>query len=130
MVMVNEIGCHSGVEYKMGLRGSATSVLNFGDNGACRDELLGPEQKGIVVMFHMMNEQRLLVELQGLSQGSAAYLHALDFARERKQGGTFESKSFEIMDAIVARVFQKLPAFPRMIFPPGECMKSMKSLLT
>jgi len=89
----NDLVC-SGVEHKMGLRGSTTAVLNFGDNGACRGELLGPEQKGIVVMFHMMNEQRLLVGLQGLSQGSAAYLHALDFARERKQGGKFGTKSF------------------------------------
>jgi alkylation response protein AidB-like acyl-CoA dehydrogenase len=90
----NDISC-SGIEHKMGIHGSATCVLNFGDNGACRGELLGPEHKGIVVMFHMMNEQRVLVGLQGLALASTAYLHALDFARERKQGNQFGSKSFE-----------------------------------
>jgi alkylation response protein AidB-like acyl-CoA dehydrogenase len=89
----NDLTC-SGVEHKMGIHGSPTSVLNFGDNGMCRGELLGPEQKGIVVMFHMMNEQRVLVGLQGQALGSTAYLHALDFARERKQGGKFGSKDF------------------------------------
>ncbi len=89
----NDLVC-SGVEHKMGIHGSPTSVLNFGDNGACRGELLGPEQKGIVVMFHMMNEQRVLVGLQGQALGSAAYLHALDFARERKQGGAFGTRDF------------------------------------
>jgi alkylation response protein AidB-like acyl-CoA dehydrogenase len=90
----NDINC-SGVEHKMGIRGSATCVLNFGDNGACHGELLGPEQKGIVVMFHMMNEQRILVGLQGLALASTAYLHALDFARERKQGSQFGTRNPE-----------------------------------
>jgi len=90
----NDISC-GGVEHKMGIRGSSTAVLNFGDNGACQGELLGPEQKGIVVMFHMMNEQRVLVGLQALALASTAYLHALDFARERKQGNQFGTKNFE-----------------------------------
>lgn len=88
---LNDLTC-AGVEHKMGIHGSPTSVLNFGDNGMCKGELLGPEQKGIVVMFRMMNEQRVLVGLQGQSLGSTAYLHALDFARERRQGGRFGSK--------------------------------------
>jgi alkylation response protein AidB-like acyl-CoA dehydrogenase len=90
----NDVNC-SGIEHKMGIRGSATCVLNFGDNGACRGELLGPEHKGIVVMFHMMNEQRILVGLQSLALASTAYLHALDFARERKQGSQFGTRNPE-----------------------------------
>jgi hypothetical protein len=81
----NDVFC-PGIEHKMGQKGSATSVLAFGDNGNCIGELLGEERNGIVTMFNMMNEQRLLVGMQGLAQGSAAYLHALSFARERKQG--------------------------------------------
>lgn len=81
----NDVAC-PGIEHKMGQKGSATCVLAFGDNGDCIGELLGTEQNGIVTMFNMMNEQRLLVGLQGLAQGSAAYLHALNFARERRQG--------------------------------------------
>ena len=81
----NDVFC-PGIEHKMGQKGSATCVLAFGDNGNCIGELLGEERNGIVTMFNMMNEQRLLVGMQGLAQGSAAYLHALSFARERKQG--------------------------------------------
>jgi len=90
----NDVNC-SGIEHKMGIHGSSTSVLNFGDNGACHGELLGAEQRGIVVMFHMMNEQRILVGLQSLALASAAYLHALDFARERKQGSQFGTRDPE-----------------------------------
>ncbi|MEA4926452.1 MAG: acyl-CoA dehydrogenase [Syntrophomonadaceae bacterium] len=81
----NDVFC-PGIEHKMGQKGSATCVLAFGDNGNCIGEILGGEQNGITTMFNMMNEQRLLVGMQGLSQGSAAYLNALNFARERKQG--------------------------------------------
>ncbi len=84
----NDICC-SGIEHKMGMKGSATAVLNFGDNNNCTAELLGPERKGIQVMFHMMNEQRILVGMQGMAQAGTAYLHALHFALERKQGTAF-----------------------------------------
>ena len=87
----NDIVC-SGIEHKMGMKGSATAVLNFGDNGRCIAELLGPGRKGINVMFHMMNEQRILVGMQGMAQAGTAYLHALNFAMERKQGSAFGSR--------------------------------------
>jgi hypothetical protein len=90
----NDIKC-SGIEHKMGMKGSSTCVLNYGDNSQCIGELLGPERKGIVVMFNMMNEQRTLVGLQGLAQGSTAYLHALEYAAERKQGAKLREKSAE-----------------------------------
>jgi alkylation response protein AidB-like acyl-CoA dehydrogenase len=90
----NDIHC-SGIEHKMGMKGSATAVLNFGDNGHCIAELLGPERKGIQVMFHMMNEQRILVGMQAMAQAGTAYLHALYFAKERKQGTAFGSAGTE-----------------------------------
>ncbi|MFZ1036529.1 MAG: acyl-CoA dehydrogenase [Smithella sp.] len=90
----NDIHC-SGIEHKMGMKGSATAVLNFGDNGHCIAELLGPQRKGIQVMFHMMNEQRILVGMQGMAQAGTAYLHALNFAKERKQGAAFGTRSAE-----------------------------------
>ncbi|MHB8076708.1 acyl-CoA dehydrogenase [Desulfosporosinus fructosivorans] len=90
----NDVTC-VGIEHKMGMRGSATSVLAFGDNGNCVGELLGQERNGIVTMFNMMNEQRLLVGLQGLAQGSTAYLHALNYARERSQGLGLGKKGFD-----------------------------------
>ncbi len=78
------------IEEKMGLHGSATCAINFGDNNDCYAELLGQERQGMKVMFQMMNEARIGVGLQGLSSGSIAYLHALQYARERLQGSTLQ----------------------------------------
>lgn len=77
-----------GIEHKMGIKGSATCLLNFGDNGNCIGELLGEENQGMKIMFQMMNEARIGVGLQGLGTASAAYLHALAYARERRQGAS------------------------------------------
>ena len=78
---------HTGnVEHKMGLKGNATCTLNFGDEGKCVGELLGKEREGMKVMFHMMNEARLEVGMQGLGHASAAYEHAVQYAKERIQG--------------------------------------------
>ncbi len=75
-----------GIEHKMGIKGSATATLNFGENGSCIGELLGEEREGIKVMFQMMNEARLGTGMQGLDLGSAAFEHAVAYARERVQG--------------------------------------------
>ena len=81
----NDIVC-TGVEEKMGLHGSPTCSMSLGSRGNCRGFLLGEENRGMQVMFHMMNEARLDVGFQGLMHGSAAYLYALDYARQRRQG--------------------------------------------
>jgi len=81
----NHVAC-MGIEHKMGLHGLATCTIAYGEGGKCIGYLLGERGKGIVEMFNMMNEQRLLVGLQGLSYSSSAFLHALDYARNRKQG--------------------------------------------
>ncbi len=73
-------------EKKLGLHGSATCALNFGDRDDCVGYLLGEEHSGMAIMFTMMNEARLAVGLQGLAQASGAYMHALRYARERVQG--------------------------------------------
>ncbi len=118
----NDINC-AGIEHKMGFKGSATCVMNYGDNGECRAELLGPAGKGIIVMFHMMNEQRILVGTQGLAQGSTAYLHAIKFARERQQGAEFGSKSFESVPII------KHPDVRRNLLWMKAYTEGMRSLL-
>jgi alkylation response protein AidB-like acyl-CoA dehydrogenase len=75
------------IEHKMGINGSATCVLNFGENDACVGELVGTEENsGMSQMFRLMNGARIGVALQGLGIASSAYLNALDYARERKQG--------------------------------------------
>jgi hypothetical protein len=81
----NDVHC-TGIEHKMGLKGSATCSMSFGDNGDCIGELLGEERKGMKIMFQMMNEARLGMGLQGSSTASVSYLHALAYAKERIQG--------------------------------------------
>ena len=81
----NDLYC-GGIEEKMGIHGSPTTTLNFGDNNKCVGYLLGDKMKGMRIMFTMMNEERLFVGLQGLASSSAAYLHSVDYAKERVQG--------------------------------------------
>lgn len=73
------------IEHKMGIKGSATCTLNFGEEENCIGELLGAERQGMAIMFNMMNEARLEVGMQGLGHATAAYEHALAYARERIQ---------------------------------------------
>ena len=54
----NDMVC-TGIEHKMGLKGNATSTLNFGDNGKCVGYLLGKEREGMKIMFQLMNEARI-----------------------------------------------------------------------
>ncbi len=75
-----------GIEHKMGIKGSATATLNFGENGKCIGELLGGEREGMKIMFQMMNEARLGTGMQGLAAASAAYEHAVQYSKERVQG--------------------------------------------
>lgn len=81
----NDVVC-TGVEHKMGLHGSPTCSLSFGDNGKCVGYLLGQERQGMKIMFQMMNEARIGVGVQGLALSSSAYLHALSYAKVRVQG--------------------------------------------
>jgi len=75
------------IEHKMGINGSATAVLNFGENDACEGELVGTvENLGLSQMFRMMNGARIAVGIQGLATAAAAYQNAVDYARDRKQG--------------------------------------------
>ncbi len=85
----NDVVC-TGIEHKMGIHGSATCSLSFGENDGCVGYLLGQENKGMRIMFEMMNEARLFVGMQGLCHASSAYLHALQYARERVQGAPVE----------------------------------------
>ncbi len=79
------------LEHKMGINGSATCVLNFGDNGECLGWPVGGEDKlnqGMPQMFKLMNAARISVGVQGVSVASSAYLNALDYAKDRKQGSS------------------------------------------
>jgi len=70
----------------MGLHGSPTCTMALGSKGKCIGTLIGEENKGLSIMFLMMNHARLLVGSQGLALASSAYLYALQYARQRIQG--------------------------------------------
>ena len=89
------IGARNGIstgsiETKMGIKGSATCVLNFDDATGI---MIGPKNKGLSQMFTMMNLERIVVGIQGLGISEIAYQNSLSYAKERKQGKSNNNKS-------------------------------------
>ncbi len=115
-----------GVEKKLGLNGSATCALNFGEQNRCIGYLIGEENMGMRIMFHMMNEARLGVGLHGLAQASAAYMHSLRYARERIQGSSF----FKMKDPEAPKVpIIEHPDIRRMLMWMKSVTEGMRSLI-
>ncbi len=87
----NDVNC-AGIEHKMGLKGSPTCVINFGEENDCLGFLLGdiPGEdgagKGLMQMFKMMNEERLMSGISGMACAAVAYHNAAQYASERIQG--------------------------------------------
>lgn len=86
----NNIVC-SGVEEKHGIHASATCSMTLGGKGNCIGYLLGKEREGMKIMFTMINHARMSTGLQALTYGSASYLLAVNYARERIQGRDLEN---------------------------------------
>ncbi|PTR22426.1 hypothetical protein C8J98_1162 [Luteibacter sp. OK325] len=91
------------IEHKMGIKGSATCVMNF--DGA-EGWLIGPAHKGLMAMFTMMNAARLAVGIQGLAVSERALQNSLNYARERLQ-----------MRALTGPAFPDKPADPLTVHP-------------
>jgi len=87
----NDVRAHS-IEHKLGIHGSPTCTMVFGDRGGAVGYLIGEENRGLACMFTMMNQARLAVALQGVGIAERATQQALAYARERKQGRTAEVK--------------------------------------
>jgi 3-(methylthio)propanoyl-CoA dehydrogenase len=81
----NDLRCAS-IEHKLGIHGSPTAVMSFGDNKGAIGYLIGEENKGLIYMFTMMNAARHAVGLEGVALAERAYQHALAYARDRVQG--------------------------------------------
>ena len=81
----NDVKCIS-IEKKLGIKGSPTAVLQYGDNNGAVGYLVGEENKGLEIMFGMMNHARFNVGLQGLAIAERAYQHAVTYAQTRVQG--------------------------------------------
>jgi acyl-CoA dehydrogenase len=81
----NDVHC-VGIEHKLGIHGSPTCTLAYGDNGGAIGFLIGEENKGLACMFTMMNNARLNVGIQGVAIADRATQHAMAYAHERRQG--------------------------------------------
>ena len=80
----NSLSCGS-IEHKMGIKASATAVMNFDD---AKGYLVGEVNQGLRCMFTMMNSERLSVGMQGVGLAETSTQSAVSYALDRKQGRT------------------------------------------
>jgi alkylation response protein AidB-like acyl-CoA dehydrogenase len=90
----NDVRAHS-VEHKLGIHGSPTCTMIFGDQDGAIGFLIGQENSGMACMFTMMNRARLAVGLQGVGVAERATQQALAYARDRRQGRATGMKATE-----------------------------------
>ena len=83
--MRNDVKCVS-IEHKLGIHGSPTCVMAYGDTDGAIGYLVGEENRGLEFMFTMMNFARLEVGIEGVAIAERAYQHALEYAKTRVQG--------------------------------------------
>ncbi len=109
----NDVYC-GGIEHKMGIKGSSTCTLNFGENGNCCGILLGEPNSGMAKMFQMMNEARIGCGIQALGVTASAYDTARQYAKERIQGPLFTNRDAGLVPIIqhedVRRMLMNLKA--------------------
>jgi alkylation response protein AidB-like acyl-CoA dehydrogenase len=95
----NDVVC-AGVEHKLGIHASPTCVMKYGEKDGAIGYLVGEENRGLNVMFIMMNAARLAVGTQGVSVAERATQRALAYAKERKQGRSLSSKGSDMAPII------------------------------
>jgi alkylation response protein AidB-like acyl-CoA dehydrogenase len=88
----NDIRCVS-IENKLGIHGSPTCVLAYGDGPGAVGYLVGAPHRGLEYMFTMMNHARLGVGMEGIAIAERAYQHALEYAKTRVQGRAIGQRS-------------------------------------
>jgi len=115
-----------GIEEKMGLHGSVTTTIEMGGDTPCEGWILGEEGDGISIMFHLMNEARIGVGIQGLSGASASYNLALAYAQDRIQGVDIDN----IRDANAPRIaIVQHPDVRRMLMWCKVHVETMRAFL-
>lgn len=114
----NDAHCVS-LEHKLGIHGSPTCVMSFGDEGGAVGYLVGEANKGLAYMFTMMNHARQGVGLQGLSVSERSYQQALEYARERLQGTRKDGSRFPIIE---------FPDVRRMLMQMKSGTEAMRAL--
>ncbi|HSF86051.1 MAG TPA: acyl-CoA dehydrogenase family protein [Acidimicrobiia bacterium] len=118
----NDVSCVS-IEHKLGIHGSPTCVMSFGENDGAVGFLVGEVNQGMRYMFTMMNDARLHVGLEGLGVTERAYQQSLAYAQERKQGraiGAPKTESSPIIDH---------PDVRRMLMTMKANAEAMRALL-
>lgn len=90
----NDVTCVS-TEHKLGIHGSPTCTMAFGENDSCVGYLVGEENFGMRNMFTMMNHARIGVGLQGVALAERAYQHSVVFAKDRVQSAAIGAKTPE-----------------------------------
>ncbi len=114
----NHVQCIS-LEHKLGIHGSPTCVMNFGDPEGAVGYLLGEPHTGLACMFTMMNHARQSVGLQGLSIAERAYQQAREYAKERLQGTRKDGSRFSIIH---------FPDVRRMLLQMKASIEAMRAL--
>lgn len=117
----NDVYCVS-IEHKLGIHGSPTAVLSFGDRGGALGTLVGEENRGLEYMFIMMNAARFNVGLEGLGDAERAYQRAVAYARERIQGAEIGVKGGPKVPII------KHPDVRRMLMSMRSRIEAMRAL--
>ncbi|GHA48378.1 acyl-CoA dehydrogenase [Amylibacter ulvae] len=93
----NDVKCVS-IEHKLGINGSPTAVLQFGEDKGAIGYLVGEENQGLKIMFGMMNHARFGVGIQGLSISNRAFYQAKEYASERVQGRPLDRNEKDTID--------------------------------
>ncbi len=121
----NDVFC-SGIEEKMGIHGSVTTTMKFGEKGACEGYLIGKRREGISIMFEIMNEERIVVGQQGQALAATAYGLALKYSKERLQGSSI-SQGKSITEEKVAII--EHPDVRRMLLTAKAQQEACRALL-
>ena len=117
----NDVRCVS-LEHKLGIHGSPTAVLSYGDNGGAVGFLVGEENRGLEYMFIMMNRARHAVGIESYAIAERAYQRALAFARDRVQGRV-------VGDTSAARApIARHPDVQRMLLSMRSRIEAMRAL--
>ncbi|MBN1366144.1 MAG: acyl-CoA dehydrogenase [Syntrophaceae bacterium] len=122
----NDVTCGN-IESKMGIHGNGTCTLNFGSDNKCIGYLMGQERQGMPIMFHMMNEERQGVGMMSASLAMSAYLHALDYCKQRFQGQDVIAMAMKIEDSPQVTII-KHPDVRRMLLRQKSISEGLRLL--
>ena len=115
----NDLRC-VGLEHKLGIHGSPTCTMSFGDTQGATAFLIGEENNGLACMFTMMNNARLNVGIQGVALAERATQLALTYAQERKQG--------RALGALVTSSISEHPDVARMLLTMASLTSAARSI--